>query len=257
MTRRINLPGIAVVVILIALWQLVVDTKVIDFNYVSPPSQIADRIVDLARDGELSDNLWHTVSVALQAWVIAVGLGVIVGLLLAYSAAARTFTMASVDALRTVPVVALVPVALLVWGPSAKSEIVVAAYAALWPIVINTMGGLRSVNPRLHDVARTLRLSRVATARKIALPAAAPEILVGARLALGTSLVVTIVAEMVGNPAGLGYALIEQQQALNPAAMWAYVIVIGIVGVALNYAIVGIGRLLVPGSARRLGDAGA
>jgi sulfonate transport system permease protein len=253
MTARINVSGLAVVAGVIALWQVVVAAGVIDFEYVPAPSEIAGGIVDLGRDGELAENVGHTVFVALRAWVLAMALGVTAGLLLAYSRIVRTFSTATIDVLRAVPVVALVPVALLVWGPSATSELVVAAYAALWPILINTMGGVRGVHPRLHDVARSLRLSAIATARKIAMPAAAPEILVGARLALGIALVVTIVAEMVGNPAGLGYGLVEQQQALNPAGMWAYVVVIGMLGVVLSYSVLGAGRLLLPGLARQMG----
>jgi sulfonate transport system permease protein len=182
--------------------------------------------------------------------------GTLGGFALASSPGVRRFSSASVDALRTIPVVTLVPIALLIWGPSGTSELVVAAIAAVWPVLISAESGVRSVHPRLAEVASTLRLSRLATARKIALPAAAPELLVGARLALGFALVVCIVSEMVGNPAGLGYGLVAMQQALDPAGMWAYVVVIGVLGIVLNSLLVTLTRLAMPGRQRELGTAG-
>lgn len=162
--------------------------------------------------------------------VVGIALGVAIGLV----DRLWSWMMASIEMLRTVPVVALVPVALLVFGPESTAEIVVAAYAASWPVLINVTGGIRSVKPQLHEVAATFRLSRWATIRKVVLPAALPTIVVGARLGLAISLVIVVVAEMIGPPEGLGYGLVEQQLALQPARVWAYVIVIGILGLLLN-----------------------
>ena len=100
--------------------------------------------------------------------------------------------------------------------------------------MINTIDGARGVRPELLQVARMLRLSRLETIRKIVLPAALPLAIVGLRLALSFALVLAIVAEVAGNPSGLGNAIVSAQQALRPDEMFVYVLAIGMLGVALN-----------------------
>jgi ABC-type nitrate/sulfonate/bicarbonate transport system permease component len=142
-------------------------------------------------------------------------------------------------------VIALIPIAILIWGTGSKTEIILGAYAGLWPMLINTAGGARSVPTALTDVAASLRLSRAATVCKIILPATAAAILVGARLALSTTLVVCVVAEMLGLQSGIGNQLILEQ--FEPPRMWAYVIVIGALGILLNFVLVRLVRALFPG----------
>jgi ABC-type nitrate/sulfonate/bicarbonate transport system permease component len=173
---------------------------------------------------------------------IALVAGVILGAAIGLLKPVRTYTQGTVDVLRTIPTVALMPVALLVWGTGAKSEIIVAAFAAMWPITLNTAAGVSRVHPLKRDVARTFRLSRTETLRKIVFPVAMPAILVGARLSVVTALVVSIVAEMLINPEGIGYGLVFSQQALQPDDMWAYAVVAGIMGYLLNVLLVTIVR---------------
>jgi NitT/TauT family transport system permease protein len=236
--EAVNPLGWLVVVLVIVLWQVLIDTKVIDFNYMPPPTEIASAFSALVSSGEMGEAVWHTLTVTLVASAIGIGVGVIYGAALGLVDAVRSYSMGTVDFLRTVPVVALMPVALLVWGASSKTEIIVASYAATWPLVINTMAGVQGVHPVKSDVARSFRLSRVETLRKIVLPVATPAILVGARLSIVTALVVAIVAEMLVNPEGVGYGLIFGMQSLQPEEMWAYAVVAGIMGYVLNAVLV-------------------
>ena len=96
------------------------------------------------------------------------------------------------------------------------------------------MAGVQNVHPVKRDVARSFRLSRFQTLRKITLPVATPAILIGARLAVVNALVVAIVAEMLINPDGVGWGLVFSMQALKPEDMWAYAVVAGIMGYLLN-----------------------
>ena len=246
MTRRIvdvvNPLGWLVVVAAIALWQVLIETGVIDFDYMPPPSEIFASGRDLASSGELGDAVWHTTKVTLTASAIALVVGIALGAAVGLIDVVRTYTQGTIDVLRTIPVVAIMPVALLVWGTGAKAEIIVASFAATWPIAINTAAGVGRVHPIKRDVARTFRLSRVETLRKIVIPVATPAILVGARLSVVSALVVSIVAEMLINPAGIGYGLVFSQQALQPGQMWAYAIVAGIMGYLLNVVLVQIVR---------------
>jgi ABC-type nitrate/sulfonate/bicarbonate transport system permease component len=160
--------------------------------------------------------------------------------------------MASIELLRSMPSVAFVPVSLLLFGFSVKMELALAVYIAQWLILVNTVDGIRGVSPQLLEVARMLRMSWLERTRKIVLPAAMPVILVGLRLGLTVSLVMAIVSEMVCNPAGLGYQLVFEQRALQTDRMFAYLAVIGALGVLLNAALLLVARL-IPGIEGRRG----
>jgi ABC-type nitrate/sulfonate/bicarbonate transport system permease component len=110
------------------------------------------------------------------------------------------------------------------------------------------MGGVAGVHARLYDVSRTFRLSRKDTILSVVLPAAMPSIVVGARISLGLALVLAVVAEMVGNPEGLGYGIVREQQALRPDLMFAYIFTVGVIGIALNAGMVRLAEVLFPSS---------
>jgi ABC-type nitrate/sulfonate/bicarbonate transport system permease component len=113
-------------------------------------------------------------------------------------------------------------------------ELFVIVLPVLWPILIGTMSGVMAVSGRLRDVGQTFRLSRFEIIHKILLPAAAPTIFVGAKISLTLSLVLAIIAEMVGNPQGLGYAIVSAQQAMPPDEMFAYILIVGVIGVVIS-----------------------
>ena len=183
--------------------------------------------------------------------IVGAALGLAVGLI----PTVRRYTMASIDFLRTIPAVALVPIAVLSFGPVRTAEVALATYAALWPIVLHTAGGVAAVHPRQYDVARMLRLGRVATMRKVVIPAAVPAWLVGARMAVIIALLVAIVAEMMMSSRGLGGGLAESMHALAPARMWAYAVVCGLLGLMLNAGLRRAVRLAFPGApAQSSGD---
>jgi ABC-type nitrate/sulfonate/bicarbonate transport system permease component len=160
--------------------------------------------------------------------------------------------MASLEAVRAMPPICLVPVALLLFGFSVRMELTIIVYASAWPVMLNTIDGVRGVRPEVLEVARMLRLSRLQTLRKIVVPAALPLTIVGLRLALSFALVLAIVAEVAGNPSGLGNAIVSAQQALRPDEMFAYVLAIGALGVTLNAAfnLLAARVVAIPGGAR-------
>jgi ABC-type nitrate/sulfonate/bicarbonate transport system permease component len=252
LARHVNVPGVLVFLALLGLWELAIETGVLQLRFMAPPSEIAVALWDIARSGELWRNTAHTLRSVLLGWAMAGGAGVLIGTLLGLWRPAWVFSLASIDFLRSLPSIALVPPAVLIFGFSMRMELMVIVYAAIWPVIINTIGGIRQVPPELRDVARTFRLSRVGEAWKIVLPAAAPTVVVGLRLAMAISLIVAVVAEMIGNPTGLGYAMVFQQQAIQPDAMFAYILTIGILGVMLNAVLVALTRTLRPVWVREL-----
>lgn len=234
MGRRVNGSGLLTMVGLLGLWEGAVRSGMLEFQYLPAPSAIGRGIGTVISSGELATSTLHTLRVTLLGWLLASVLGAGLGVVLGLSNTAWRYSMASIEVMRAIPPVTLVPVALLVFGFSVRMELTIILFVSAWPVLVNTIDGVRGVRSELLDVARVLRLAPAARIRKIVLPAALPSIVVGLRLALSLSLVLAVVAEMIGNPSGLGNALVRSSQALRPEEMFAYVFAIGLLGVALN-----------------------
>jgi sulfonate transport system permease protein len=243
-----RLTGFVVPLAAVAGWQATKSMGLLDYEYLPSPRDVLTAVLDLVRSGELVDDVAHTLGVAVVAAAISMAVGAALGLAIGLIPAVRRYSMASVDFLRTIPAVALVPIAVLSFGPVRTAEVALAMYASLWPIVLHTAGGVAAVHPRQYDVARMLRLGPLTTMRKIVIPAAVPAWLVGARMAVIIALLVTIVAEMIMSSRGLGGALTESMRALAPARMWAYAVVCGILGLMLNAGLRRAVHLALPGT---------
>lgn len=251
MSRGALLPGLGGVVVFVLLWEILVDAFGAGLAYLPPPSSVALGLADLLRSGALLEETAHTLAATLLGWTISVAIGLTLGTLLGLSATARRYSLASIEVLRPLPGVAFVPLALLLFGFSLPMELLVICYVAVWPALVNAMAGVAGVPQRLHDVARAMRMTRFEAVTTVFIPAAAPSVLVGCRLSLTLSLILAVAAEMIGNPAGLGYAVVREAQAMHPDLMFGYVFILGIIGIVLNALLVGAARLILPGEFRR------
>ena len=145
-------------------------------------------------------------------------------------------------------IVAFLPLALLLFNFSLTTELVLIVYASIWPVLINTMGGIMSVPPRLYDVGRTLRLSRARMLTKVVMPAAAPAIMVGCRLSMGLHW--SSRPSPRCSPIRMGSATPSSAaEAMQPQRMFAYVIFIGLLAIVLNATLIWLSRLLLRGHA--------
>ncbi len=249
---RPNIAGLVTMAICGLVWEMAIQVGIFHYQYLPAPSAIVRGAGELAASGELITATLHTLESVFLGWAIAVVAGVSFGLLLGASPVLRQYSLATIEVLRPMPAIAFVPVALLLFGFSIETELMVIVLPSLWPVLINTMGGLMAVHARLWEVGRTFRLSRAAILYKVFLPAATPAIMVGVRLSLTLAVVLAVLAEMVGNPEGLGYAVVSQQQALRPDLMFAYVVVIGLLGLALNALLVGVVSVSFPAASAEL-----
>lgn len=244
--RFVNPLGVSVLVALGGVWELMVRSDIANVQFLPAPSEIAVAAHGAFFGGELIGRTIHTVGVTLLGWFVASSIGLGLGLLLGLSPTAYRYSMTSFEVTRAIPPITLTPVALLVFGFSLKMELVLVIFGGIWPVLVNTIGGVRAIAPELRDVGTMCKLSRVSMIKKIVLPAAAPAVVVGLRLALSLCLVLAIVAEIVGNPAGLGFGLISARQALEPALMFTYVIAAGLLGILLNAALGTAVRFVLP-----------
>jgi sulfonate transport system permease protein len=240
--------GLLLPIVVIVCWQLSKSTGVLRYDYLPAPVDVMSALVESVRTGELVDGVSHTITLTLAATAFALIVGALLGLAVGLLPTVQSYTVSSIDFLRAIPAVTLIPVAVMTLGPSAIAEFVLAAYAALWPVVLCTAAGAAATHPRQYDVARMLHFSRATTVRKIVIPAAVPAWLIGARLAAIVALLVCIVTEMIMYHRGLGGGLIGSLNALAPARVWAYALVCGVIGFALNVLLSRAVAFALPGS---------
>jgi ABC-type nitrate/sulfonate/bicarbonate transport system permease component len=205
---------------------------------IAPPSQIARAFAEAFADGSLIAATRATLLSAFGGLIIGASLGLALGVLLGSVSALDRLLELTLELLRPIPSVAVIPIALVALGFGYRLEIVIVAYACFWPLTILSRAAVKGVEPRLIEVARALRLSPLQRTAKIVAPAALPRIFIAFRLAAGISLIVAVTVEIAVNPQGLGYEVMTAGQALRPELMLAYLVWIGVVGFALNGALV-------------------
>ena len=242
-----GLIGLIVPVVLVAGWQLAKSAGALPYVNLPAPLQIWDSAVSLTGNGQLPGNFGHTLTACLVGWAVGAAIGAVAGVALGLSRAVWTYSMASVDVLRAIPAIAFVPIAVIIFEQTLQMEIVIAAWVSIWPVAVSTMSGVAGVSAEHRELATSLRMNWQTRVAKLALPTALPKIVVSLRLALSGALVLAIVAEIVGNPHGVGYALVNAQQQVQPAAMFAYILLTGVVGVVLNSLLTLAYRRLAPG----------
>jgi ABC-type nitrate/sulfonate/bicarbonate transport system permease component len=198
------------------------------------PSAIAAAFWTALLDGTIWIATLATLATALGGLALSAVLGVLLGVLLGLMRTADRLMEFSIEAFRPIPAVALIPLALLIFGFGSRMEIAIVTFAAFWPILILTRAAVAGVEPRLIQVAYALGFGVAARVLKIVLPAALPRIFVAFRLAAGIALIVAVTVEIAGNPLGLGYNMILAQQTLRPELMLALLFWLGLVGWGLN-----------------------
>ncbi len=228
------LKGLILPITLILLWEFAARTGFIIAESMSFPSAIAAAGYTALRDGSLFKATQETFGAALAGLAIGAGLGIACGVAFGLWRLLAALMRMSTEALRPIPSVALIPLALLIYGYGFRMEIAVVAFACFWPLLIITESAVRGIEPRLLEVSRALGFGLVARVFKIVLPAALPRVFVGLRLAAAVSLVVAVTVENTANPNGLGYAQIVAQESMKPDRMFVFLIWIGFLGWLVN-----------------------
>lgn len=218
---------------------------------IAPPTAAVLALVRTAAEGSLFSATAFTLGSAAGGLALGFGLGVLAGSALGLSARAARFAFAGVEVLRPVPSVALIPLAMLVFGFGVRMELSVVAFATFWPVLVLSQAAVRQVEPQLLEVARALQLGRTRTFRSVVLPAMLPRLFIALRLGVAIALVVAVTVEIAANPHGMGYAMMLAQQSLDPAQMLAWLGWIGLVGWSVNAGALALQRALT----RRMGGA--
>ena len=202
-------------VLLIAIWQIASKTGLLESRILPAPSAVISAFWTLLISGEL----WQHVSVsagrALSGLLIGGGLGLLLGLLNGSSQIASNLLDTTLQMVRNIPALALIPLVILWFGIDESAKLFLVAVGVFFPIYINTYHGIRSVDPQLIEMGKSYGLSHWQLYKDIILPGAMPSILVGLRFALGLVWVLLIVAETISAQSGIGYMTMNAREFLQ------------------------------------------
>jgi ABC-type nitrate/sulfonate/bicarbonate transport system permease component len=227
------LPWLSVAAVL-ALFELLPRIGILPREHFPPISETLSTLFDQLGESRFWEAVWHT----LQGWALGLGiaaalaipLGIVIGSSRLLYRAARGL----IEFLRPIPSVALIPLAILIYGTGLQSKVFLAAFASFWQLIVATLYGVQDVDPVATDTARSFGFSRGQRLFRVTLPSAVPYIATGLRIASAVSLILTVTAELVIGSAGLGQAINVARSGGNVELMYALIIVTGILGVLLN-----------------------
>ena len=212
-------------------------TGIVSDRYLLPTSQIAQALADEAGDPQF----WIAVRDTLLAWslalLIAAVAGILIGLLIGSVAFLRSATASTIEFLRPIPSVALIPLAVVLFGGDLRASLLLAVYASFWQVLIQVLYGVNDVDPVAADTARSYGLGVLARIRHVVWPTALPYLLTGVRLAAAVALILSVTAELVIGSPGLGKRIYVAQESNATGAIYALVVVTGLLGLTINLAV--------------------
>jgi NitT/TauT family transport system permease protein len=224
----------AAVLAFLALWEILPRIGAVDAVFLPPFSSVAEALWHMLLTGALQQNTLASLSRALAGLGLAILVAIPAGFIIGSSRLLAEMLDPLLEIFRNTAPLALLPVFTLTLGIGEVSKIAMVFYAASWPIVLATVSAVRNVDPALISVARTMGFSRIAQFRVVTLPASVPTIVTGIRMAAALSILVLIAAEMVGARAGLGYLVNAAQFNFQIPEMYAGILMLSLLGVAVN-----------------------
>jgi sulfonate transport system permease protein len=242
-------------------WELAVWLGYSDGRLVPPPSRIWATLTELAGTGELQRHVAVTLMRVVAGFAFGVVAGTLAGAITGYSALLRRLLDPTLQALRAIPSLAWVPLFILWLGIYELSKVTLIAAGVFFPVYLNLMSGIQSVDRKLVEVGRVYRLSGLKLVRRVLLPATLPAYFVGLRSGLGLGWMFVIAAELMGASKGLGFLLLDGQMTSRPQVIIGSLVLFAILGKLTDVVLVAVGDRFVgwqdtfKSPARERGDA--
>jgi len=200
--------------LILIVWELAARAGLIAANVLPAPSAVADAFWRLLKSGELLDNIGVSTARALSGFAVGGAIGFALGLANGLSALSRGLTDTTLQMIRNVPHLALIPLVILWFGIDEEAKLFLVALGVFFPIYVNTLLGIQTVDPQLVEMGRIYGMSRIQLFLRVILPGALPAIFVGLRYALGIMWLTLIVAETISASSGLGYMAMQAREFL-------------------------------------------
>lgn len=241
---KVAAPPLAFAFLVLVLWEVFVYITAVNALLLPAPSQIA---VSLGENAALfARNAVITLSEILIGFALGASVGVALGVLLSYSRIFERSVYPWLVASQMVPIVAVAPILVVWFGFTLVPKVLVVALICFFPVVVNTVDGLQSVDRQMINLMRTLGASQVTTMRKVRIPWAMPFVFSGLKIAMALAVVGAVFGEWVGSNAGLGYLMLAFNNQLATTDLFAAVIVLSAMGIALFFLVGGVERLVIP-----------
>jgi len=226
--------GVVGVAGFLALWEIASRTGLVDARFVPAASDVLVRFGQYVIDRAF----WRDVGDTMLSWavglLIAAVAGIVLGFLIGSSRFLERFTHSTIEFLRPVPSVALIPLAVLLFGTKMQSSLLLIVYAAFWQILLQVIYGAKDVDPVADSTARSYGLSRLQRVRHVVWPTALPYLMTGLRLAAAVALILAITAEMLIGAPGLGKQIALTRESGDTLSMYALILAAGLIGVVIN-----------------------
>jgi ABC-type nitrate/sulfonate/bicarbonate transport system permease component len=213
--------------------------------YFPPPGVITDQLIDLVASDGLHEHLLPSLRRLLLGYGLSVVLGVGLGLLLGTARLIRLAVQPVAEFLRSLPAVALIPFGMLVFGTGDAQKVFIIVLGAVWPILLNTIDGVRGTEPGMLEMARAYGIGPWARMRGIVIPAALPRVVAGMRTSVSIAIILMVVSEMVASRNGIGYLVLQSQRTFATSDMWAGIVLLGVIGYVANAGFVWTERRLL------------
>lgn len=230
---------------IVLVWKQVTDSGAIPPLFLPGPGPTFRALVDGMLSGELSGTTAATVGRMLAGWLSAALIGVLLGGAIASVRLLSDLLVPTLEFFRQIPSSAKLPIVILYMGLTTEMIIVVIALGAVWPVLLATIQGFQSVEPRLLETARILQMKRVDIFMKISLPFALPDIFAGLRISLTVSLILAVVGEMLSGLTGVGEEIMRASSLFRSAELYAGILILGAVGFACNFVLTAVSGRIV------------
>jgi ABC-type nitrate/sulfonate/bicarbonate transport system permease component len=201
--------------------------------YLPPLRQILTAFADVWTGDRITTDLLPSLGRLAAGYLLAAVVAISAGVVIGQSPLVRGIAEPGLEFFRAIPPPVLIPILMLFAGIGDQMKIIVIAVGALWPILLNTVEGVRAVDPVLIDTARSYRVGGLSRLRHLTLPAAGPQIFAGLRQALSIAIILMVISEMFAASEGLGFAIIQFQRTFAIAEMWSGTILLGLLGFSL------------------------
>ncbi|WP_175640491.1 ABC transporter permease [Metabacillus schmidteae] len=224
------LKGFILPIIIVALWELTGIFGLISDTLLPRPSSIFMTFIDLIMTGDLITHFQISLLRAIGGFLLGGILGLLLGLAVGFNQSVEQTVDPTLQMLRTIPTLAVIPLFILWFGFGEVSKILLIAKGAFFPLYVNTFLGIRGVDSKLFSVAKVLEFSRWKQITLLILPAALPNILLGLRLSLGVSWLALVAAELMGSSQGVGYLIMDARQFSQTSIVFVGIIIFAVFG---------------------------
>lgn len=233
-------------ILLLVVWEGVVRLRVVDAIYLPPPSQVFVGFYELIISGELWTHVRASMTRVFSGYLLAALLGIGLGLLLGWFRSLAAFFEPLIELFRPISAIALIPLAILWFGIGETSKIFLITYGTFFPILLNTIAGVRNTERVFIRAARTLGAGRARILLTVVIPSAVPFIYTGLRISMGIAMIVIISSEMVAADNGLGWFILDSERVYKTDLMVAGIITISVLSLAIDFGLRRLRGLLFP-----------